>query len=531
MSEAHGVGGSLRLIALASFIALSALLTWWAARRSRGASGFFVSGRSLTPLQNGLALSGDFMSAASFLGVTGLISIFGFDGLIYQVGFVSGWILILLVVAEPIRNCGKYTLSDVVALRMPGRSVRVATSLSSLLISLAYLLAQLVGAGALASLLVPSLSASAAILLVGVLMITYVAFGGMTAATYVQIVKAVLIWIAAALLLLFALRHFGFSLDQLFGQARQAARHPEAYLTPGAYFSNRLDTLSLAIALALGTAGLPHVMMRFYTVPSAAAARNSAKVALMVITSFAVTSSLLGFSATAMVGYADILKINPSGNSAVVLLAAVLGGGQGTFGGELLLACISAIAFATILAVVSGIMISSASVIAHDIFASVLFAGRGKPANQVKLARTATILFGALAIGMALMAQSLNVAFLVGLAFAVSASSNLPVILYTLFWDRFNSSGAIATVIGGIASSVGLVALGPAVIGPKGLLLHKLQPLVHLANPGIISIPCGFFAGWLGTLLGRSKADDKAFQMHKLRMLSGYGAEAAVQDH
>ncbi|WP_211254937.1 solute symporter family protein [Nevskia soli] len=520
------------MVALALFIALSALLTWWAARRSRGVSGFFVSGRTLSPLQNGLALSGDFMSAASFLGVTGLISIFGFDGLIYQVGFVSGWILILLVVAEPIRNCGKYTLSDVVALRLPGKNVRIATSSSSLLISLAYLLAQLVGAGALASLLVPSLSASAAILLVGILMIGYVVFGGMTAATYVQIVKAVLIWCAATLLLFFALRHFSFSLNLLLGQARQTARHPETYLAPGAYFSNRFDTLSLALALALGTAGLPHVMMRFYTVPTAAAARNSAKVALMVITTFAVTSSLLGFCAAAMVGYSTILKANPAGNSAVVLLSAAVGGGQGTLGGEIVLACVSAIAFATILAVVSGIMISSASVIAHDILASVVFAHKGKTTDQVKLARIATILFGAIAIALALLVQSLNVAFLVGLAFAVSASSNLPVILYTLFWERFNNTGAIATVVTGVASSIILVALGPAVIGPKGLLLHNLQPLVQLANPGIISIPCGFLAGWVGTLLGGShKIDSTAFQSHKLRMLSGHGAEAAVQEH
>jgi len=532
--------GGFRVLAFVVFIGLSLMLTWWASRRAQGAAGFFVAGRNLSAFQNGLALSGDFMSAASFLGVTGLVALFGFDGMVYQVGFIAGWIMIMLVVAEPVRNCGKYTLSDVVALRLSGRSVRAATSGASLLIAMAYLLAQLVGAGALASLLLP-IGANAAILLIGALMIAYVLFGGMVAATYVQIVKAILVWTAAATLVVLALSYFSFDLSALFAKARTGSLHPDKYLAPGAYFTNRFDAVSLTLALALGTAGLPHVMTRFYTVPSAVAARNSAKIALIVMTSFAVMVCLLGFAAAAIVGPKEILASNRSGNSAVTLLAATLGGGAGSLGGELLMACVSAIAFATILAVVSGIMISSASAIAHDIFSNLVFAGRTEghkqDRKQVRVAKIATIVFGLLAIALALVVKSFNVAFLVGLAFAIAASANLPVILYSLYWRRFNGAGALACVLVGIVSTVGLVLVGPAVMGPKGLIFLTTTPWFGLANPGIVSIPCGFLAGWIATVVTSAKRlptdtrtdtrADTGFDEQQLRMLSGYGAESA----
>jgi len=528
--------GGFRVLAFVVFIGLSLMLTWWASRRAQGAAGFFVAGRNLSAFQNGLALSGDFMSAASFLGVTGLVALFGFDGMVYQVGFIAGWIMIMLVVAEPVRNCGKYTLSDVVALRLSGRSVRAATSGASLLIAMAYLLAQLVGAGALASLLLP-IGANAAILLIGALMIAYVLFGGMVAATYVQIVKAILVWTAAATLVVLALSYFSFDLSALFAKARAGSLHPDKYLAPGAYFTNRFDAVSLTLALALGTAGLPHVMTRFYTVPSAVAARKSAKIALVVMTSFAVMVCLLGFAAAAIVGPKEILASNRSGNSAVTLLAATLGGGAGSLGGELLMACVSAIAFATILAVVSGIMISSASAIAHDIFSNLVFAGRAQDRKQVRVAKIATVVFGLLAIALALVVKSFNVAFLVGLAFAIAASANLPVILYSLYWRRFNSAGALACVLVGIVSTVGLVLVGPAVMGPKGLIFLTTTPWFGLANPGIVSIPCGFLAGWIATVATsanrsakRQSTDtpmDTGFDEQQLRMLSGYGAESA----
>lgn len=521
-------GGGFRILAFAIFVSLSLILTKWASSRSRGATGFFVAGRNLSPLQNGLALSGDFMSAASFLGVTGLVALFGFDGLVYQVGFIVGWIMIMLVVAEPVRNCGKYTLSDVVGLRLRSRAVRGATAGSSLLISLAYLLAQLVGAGALASLLLP-IGPDAAIVLIGVLMIAYVLFGGMVGATYVQIVKAVLVWSAASVLVMLAFAHFSFDLGSMFSKAKSSSLHPERYLVAGAYLKNPIDTVSLAIALALGTAGLPHVMTRFYTVPSAVAARNSAKIALIVMTSFAVMVCLLGFAASAIVGPRAILESSNSGNSAITLLALTLGGGAGSVGGEALLACVSAIAFATILAVVSGIMISSASTIAHDIFAILVFKSDEQDRRQVIVAKIATVVFGVVAISLALVVKSLNVAFLVGLAFAIAASANLPVILMTLYWRRFNDAGAVAAVLVGVLASIGLVLVGPAVIGPHGLVLKGTTPLFPLANPGILSIPCGFVAGWIATVLSSRESAESGFDEQQLRMLSGHGAEEAVQ--
>ncbi|WP_175779788.1 solute symporter family protein [Burkholderia anthina] len=527
MSSFMSAGG-VRIVAFSVFIILSLLLTSWASRRSKGAAGFFVAGRNLSPRQNGLAISGDFMSAASFLGVTGLVALFGFDGLVYQVGFIVGWLMIMLIVAEPVRNCGKYTLSDVVALRLHSAPVRGATAVSSLLISLAYLLAQLVGAGALASLLLP-IGTNAAIILIGVLMIAYVLFGGMVGATYVQIVKAVLVWSAAAVLLVLALAHFSFDVGAMFSKAKAAALYPDHYLIPGAYLKNPVDTISLAVALALGTAGLPHVMTRFYTVPSAVDARDSAKIALVVMTTFAVMVCLLGFAAAAIVGPQSILQSNKAGNSAITLLAVTLGGGVGSLGGELLLACVSAIAFATILAVVSGIMISSASTIAHDIFAMLVFRSDARDKRQVQIAKVATVTFGAVAICLALAVKSLNVAFLVGLAFAIAASANLPVVLMTLYWRRFTDAGAVAAVVAGAGAAIGLVMVGPAVMGSHGIIFKTATPLISLANPGIVSIPIGFFAGWIVSLLTSQKRTAiDAFEEQQLRMLSGYGAEEAL---
>ncbi|GAB2893384.1 cation acetate symporter [Paraburkholderia jirisanensis] len=521
--------GGLRIIAFVGFIGLSLVLTGWSARRSRSTSGFFVAGRNLSPFQNGLALAGDFMSAGSFLGVTGLVALFGFDGIVYQVGFIAGWIMIMLIVAEPLRNCGKYTLSDVVALRLRSRGVRAATSASSLFISLAYLLAQLVGGGALASLLLP-IGTNAAIVLIGVLMIAYVLFGGMVAATYVQIVKAVLVWAAGAVLVLLALAHFSFDLGALFNKARLSSLHPAQYFVPGGYFKDPLDTLSLALALALGTAGLPHVMTRFYTVPSAVAARKSAKIGLIVMISFAMMMIVLGFSATAIVGPAAILATHSSGNSAITLLATTLGGGAGSAGGELLLACVSAIAFATILAVVSGIMISSASTISHDIFGQLFPASSGnRERRQVVIAKIATIVFGIAAMGLALLVKTFNVAFLVGLAFAIAASANLPVVLFSMYWRRFTDRGAVAAVLAGTFSSIGLVLIGPAVIGAKGIIFKDVTPPFWLSNPGLFSIPVGFIAGWIGSVTTRENASDASFDAQQLRMLSGLGAEAASE--
>jgi cation/acetate symporter len=460
-----------------AFILLSLGLTYWSAKRVRGASGFFVAGRRLSGWQNGLAISGDYMSAASFLGIAGLVSLFGYDGLLYSFGFIVGWITIVLLVAEPLRNSGKYTLSDVMAFRLERPSVRAAAGLSSIIIGLFYLLAQLVGAGAIASLLLP-VSPTISIVVVGALMITYVLFGGMLATSYVQMVKAVLVFGATALMCAILLARFGYSVSAVLGAAAASGKG-SAFLEPGLYFSNKLDLISLGLALALGTAGLPHIMIRFYTVPLATDARTSSNYVIAIVGVYLVMTTVLGFGAAALVGRDAIVTANKAGNSAAPLLALHLGGGAGTVGGEVFIAFIAAVTFATILAVVAGLLIAASSNIAYDLYKHVLRRDRDEQA-EVSVAKYSTVLVGVVAILLALAAQSLNVAFLVGLAFAVAASANLPVILCSLHWRRFT---AVASVL-----------LGPAIIGAKGLILSSTEPLIRLSNPGIISIPARFVA-------------------------------------
>jgi cation/acetate symporter len=461
-----------------AFILLSLGLTYWSAKRVRGASGFFVAGRRLSGWQNGLAISGDYMSAASFLGIAGLVSLFGYDGLLYSFGFIVGWITIVLLVAEPLRNSGKYTLSDVMAFRLERPSVRAAAGLSSIIIGLFYLLAQLVGAGAIASLLLP-VSPTISIVVVGALMITYVLFGGMLATSYVQMVKAVLVFGATALMCAILLARFGYSVSAVLGAAAASGKG-SAFLEPGLYFSNKLDLISLGLALALGTAGLPHIMIRFYTVPLATDARTSSNYVIAIVGVYLVMTTVLGFGAAALVGRDAIVTANKAGNSAAPLLALHLGGGAGTVGGEVFIAFIAAVTFAKILAVVAGLLIAASSNIAYDLYKHVLRRDRDEQA-EVSVAKYSTVLVGVVAILLALAAQSLNVAFLVGLAFAVAASANLPVILCSLHWRRFT---AVASVL-----------LGPAIIGAKGLILSSTEPLIRLSNPGIISIPARFVAG------------------------------------
>lgn len=514
-----------------AFIVLSLGLTYWSAKRAKDASGFFVAGRRLKGWQNGLATSGDYMSAASFLGIAGLVSLFGYDGLLYSFGFMVGWVAIVLLVAEPLRNSGKYTLSDLMAFRFRTPAVRGAAALSSITIVLFYLLAQLVGAGAIASLLLP-VSPSVAIAVVGVLMIIYVLFGGMVATTYVQMVKAVLVFGATTLISVMLLSRFGFSVSALLNAAADASGKGQAFLEPGLYFVNKLDLISLGLGLVLGTAGLPHIMMRFYTVPVAADARTSSNWVIGVAGIYLVMTTVLGFGAAALVGRQTIIAANKAGNSAAPLLALQLGGGPGTFGGEVLVSFISAATFATILAVVAGLMMSAASNVAYDLYTHVARRGHSDEKSEVRVAKVATVAIGLAAILLALAAQSLNVAFLVGLAFAVAASANLPVILYSLHWRGFNSTGAVAALVLGTISAVVLVLVGPAVIGPKGLILTSVQPLTTLTNPGIVSIPIGFLAGWIGSLLGSrtSDADDRFLEL-QTRALTGVGAEQSTKAH
>lgn len=524
-------GQVLTTVFFLAFIMFSLGLTYWAMRRTRNASGFFVAGRRLSGWQNGLAISGDYMSAASFLGIAGLVSLFGFDGLLYSFGFIVGWVAIILLVAEPLRNTGRYTISDIMAFRLNERPVRIAAAASSIIIGLFYLLAQLAGAGAIASLLLP-IGPSVAIVVVGVLMITYVLFGGMVATTYVQIVKAVLVFGTTLLLAVLLLSRFDLSINALMSASAQASGQGSAFLEPGLYFTNKLDLISLGLALMLGTAGLPHIMMRFYTVPDAREARTSANWVITVVGLYLLMTTILGFGAAALVGQGRIIAANKAGNSAAPLLAMELGGGQGTFGGEFLIAFVSAVTFATILAVVAGLIIAASSNIAHDVYARVFRRGESDDRSEVWVAKLATVIVGFAAIGLALAAQTLNVAFLVGLAFAVAASANLPVVLYSLFWRRFNTAGAVSAIAAGLVSAIGLVLVSPAFIGPKGLVLNHLQPLINFSNPGIVSIPIGFLAGWLMTVVtGREPGGDRRFDELHTRALTGFGAETSDQIH
>lgn len=513
------------------FMSLTLWLTYRSSKQSHNAGGFYVAGRGLSAWKNGLAISGDYMSAASFLGIAGLVSLYGFDGLMYSFGFIVGWIFIVLLVAEPLRNAGRYTLSDLMAYRLRPRPVRAAAAASSVIIGMFYLLAQLVGAGAITSLLLP-VKPEVGIIVVGFLMIVYVLFGGMLATTYVQMVKAVLVLATSILLTFLVFSHFDFSLSNLLDAASVASGRGDAFLLPGLYFRDRLDLISLGLALALGTAGLPHIMMRFYTVPTAKDARRSANWVIGVVGLYLLMTTFLGFAAAALVGHTEIIAANKAGNSAAPLLALYLGGGAQTFSGNLLLSFVTAVTLSTILAVVAGLIMAAASNISHDLYHHVIRRGEMDDQGEVKVAKLATLGIGILAIVLAIAVKSLNVAFLVGLAFAVAASANLPVILYSLFWRRFNTTGALAALVTGIGTSVGLVLVSPAIVGPTGIIFPQMTPLVGLVNPGIISIPLGFLAGWLGSVLTtREQTSELRFDELRQRTLTGYGAESSAVNH
>ncbi|MGW2400429.1 solute symporter family protein [Kitasatospora sp. NPDC001664] len=511
-------------------------ITLWAGRRGQAAEEFYTGGREFSPLQNGFALSGDYLSAASFLGVTGLIALYGYDGVLYSVGFLVAWLAVLMLVAELVRNAGRYTLADVLAVRLRRRPVRAAVGSASVVVSLLYLVAQMVGAGSLVALLLGTGSGAAktwAIVAVGGLMIVYVTVGGMKATTWIQIVKAVLLVAGSVLLTVLVLIRFR---GDLAGLMRSAAEHSgagSAYLRPGLKYgattASRLDLISLGLALVLGTAGLPHILSRFYTVPTARAARRSTVWAIGLIGGFYLMAIVLGLGAAALVGSAAVRADNPAGNTAVPLLAQVLGGGASSTGGLLLFALISAIAFATILAVVAGLTLASSAAFAHDLYLGVWRRARGgaevTARQEVLVARGAAVLIGALAIVLSLFAQRLNVAFLVGLAFAVAASANLPTLLYSLFWRRFTTRGAVWSVAAGLTTAVLLVVFSPVVSGSRTSVLPDLDfHWFPLENPGLVAIPVGFLAGWLGTVTSREPADPDGYAELEVRALTGAGA-------
>ncbi len=512
-------------------VAITLGITIWAARQTRTSVQFYAAGRKITGWQNGLAIAGDYMSAASFLGIAGLIAFNGYDGFMYSVG----WLVAYLTVPEPIRNTGKYTMADVLAYRMSPGPVRSAAAISTLAVSGFYMIAQMVGAGSVLHLLVPSFPFRTAVVVVGILMIGYVVLGGMVATTWVQIVKASLLMAGAVLLSIMVLGHFGFNPLRFFDAIANVVDKKSGlnFTQPGILYPHGkqvalgpltldksvVENVSLGMALIFGTAGLPHILMRFYTVPTARAARASVGWAMGLIGAFYVMTTFLGFGAATLVGKAHI----PNINVAAPKLAEFLGGGPNTLGGDLLLGFISAVAFATILAVVAGLTLAASSAFAHDFWMNVVRGGKESESEQVLVARIAAVAVGIIAVLLAINLPTANAAVLVAVAFAVASSGNLPVILFTLFWKRFNTLGAVAGLIGGTFVSIWLVIIGPGF----GLVPAK-NPAFPLANPGIVSIPLGFIFAIVGTYVGELLGDRRARAMYpeiEVRSQTGIGAE------
>ncbi|MEJ6554098.1 sodium/solute symporter [Microbacterium esteraromaticum] len=523
----------LNIAIFGAFVAVTLFIVIRASRNNKTAADYYAAGRSFSGTQNGFAIAGDYLSAASFLGICGAIAVNGYDGFLYSIGFLVAWLVALLLVAELMRNTGKFTMADVLAFRLKQRPVRMAAAITTLAVCFFYLLAQMSGAGGLVSLLLgidSRLGQSIVIAVVGVLMIVYVLIGGMKGTTWVQIVKAGLLIAGALAMTLWVLALHGFSLNTLLEAAVAGSPSGDKILGPGLkYGANPLDFISLGMALVLGTAGLPHVLMRFYTVPTAKEARKSVVWAIWLIGGFYLLSLVLGYGAGALVG-PDTITAAPGGvNSAAPLLAQALGG-------PILMGFISAVAFATILAVVAGLTITAAASFAHDIYANVIKRGKDgtgvvDPNGEVKVARRTVIVIGILAIVGGIGAQGQNIAFLVALAFAIAASANLPTILYSLFWKRFNTRGAVWSMYGGLIAAIGLIVISPVFSGSDTSMIPGIDIAIFpLDNPGIVSIPLGFLLGWIGTVTAKTAESRALAAEMEVRSLTGYGAEKAV-DH
>ncbi len=591
----------------AAIIALTMYVTFVAAKRVKTASDFYTAGGGVSGLQNGWAIAGDYLSAASFLGIAGLISQFGYDGFMYSVGWLVAYITVLLVIAEPCRNIGKYTLSDILAYRNDPKKVRIVGALSTITVSTFYLTAQMVGGGVLVKTLI-GIDYEISVMTVGVLMLAYVLFGGMVATTWVQIIKAILLVIASIILVVLVWAPYGFSLPAFLQdvvgdpkiQARVAGLLGEAsknmtpqelgqrFLEPGLLFKAPIDQISLGMALVFGTAGLPHILMRFFTVPTAQAARKSVIWAMAIIGGFYVLTLFLGFGAARLVGPAQIAAVDPGGNMAGPLLAQYLGGGADSMLGNFMLAFVAAVAFATIVAVVAGLVLAAASAMAHDLYVGVIREEHVTPQEQVRAARIATVIVGAMAITIGIAAKGQNVAHLVALAFAVAASANFPCVLLTLYWRKCNTGGIMAGMVVGTLLAVGLVLVSPNMTYPKAVrgaaekvlaadgpkraaaeadiasgdaakianaqksigaldraatkakadiervkgentsLVGLEAPLFDLRNPGLISIPLGFLAVILGSLLYRDKRADDMWEELYARQNTGILASKAA---
>jgi len=517
-----------------AFVCLTLGITYWAARRTKSAAQFYSAGGGITGFQNGLAIAGDYMSAASFLGISGLVYMSGYDGLIYSVGFLVGWPVVTFLIAEPLRNLGKYTFADVASFRLGQTQIRILAACGSLVVVAFYLIAQMVGAGKLIQILF-GLDYWMAVVIVGVLMIVYVTFGGMLATTWVQIIKAVLLLSGATFMALMVLNSFGFNLERLFARAVEVHPKHMAIMAPGTLVADPISAISLGMALIFGTAGLPHILMRFFTVSDAKAARKSVLVATGLIGYFYILTFIIGFGAIVLVA------TNPEFlNEALVAskgpIAAIKGGSNmaaihlaNAVGGNLFLGFISAVAFATILAVVSGLALAGASAISHDLYATVIRRGRADEQMEMKVSKIATLCLGILAILLGIAFENQNVAFMVGLAFCIAASCNFPVLLLSMFWKGLTTRGALIGGLLGLISAVVMVVLSPAVwvttIGfPKGSAPFPYD------NPALFSMSIAFVGIWLFSVLDRSaraRTDRDGFDAQYVRCQTGIGASSA----
>ncbi|MCP3425074.1 cation acetate symporter [Rothia sp. AR01] len=512
-----------------AFVAVTLVVVLRASRNNKTAADYYAGGRSFNGTQNGLAIAGDYLSAASFLGIVGAIAVQGYDGFLYSIGFLVAWLVALLLVAELLRNTGKFTMADVLSFRLRQRPVRVAACIATLAVTFFYLLAQMAGAGALVSLLMGISSRagqSLVIVVVGALMIVYVLIGGMKGTTWVQIIKAVLLLTGVAVMTVWILALNGFNLSELLGAAVETSG-TEAILEPGQQYGasnlTKLDFISLGLALVFGAAGLPHVLMRFYTVPTAKEARKSVVWAIVLIGLFYLFTLVLGYGAAAMIGSERIAEAPGGVNSAAPLLAFELGG-------SLLMGVIAAVAFATILAVVAGLAITASASFAHDVYTNVICRGKSDPRKEIRVAKATVVVIGLLAIGGGIGAQGQNVAFLVALAFAVAASANLPTIVYSLFWRGFTTRGAVFSMYGGLILSVVLIVFSPVMSGRETSMIPTADfALFPLSNPGIVSIPAAFLLGWIGSVTSRTREDRRKQAEMEVRSLTGIGAEKAVE--
>ena len=490
------------------FVLLSLAITRWAATRTRTAADFYTAGGKVTGFQNGLAIAGDYMSAASFLGISAQIFADGYDGLIYSIGFLVGWPILMFLMAEKLRNLGRYTFADVAAFRFAQAPVRTFAAFSTLSVVAFYLIAQMVGAGGLIKLMF-GLSYEQAIVIVGVVMIAYVLFGGMLATTWVQIVKAVLLLSGAAALAVLVLARFDMNLATLFAAA--AARYGDGVLAPGRLVSSPLDAISLGLALIFGTAGLPHILMRFYTVPDARAARTSVFYATGLIGSFYLMTFVLGFGAMVLIGPEAIRAVDPGANMAAPLLAELLGG-------TAFLGFIAAVAFATILAVVAGLTLSGAAALSHDLWVNVVRDGHADAAEQMLVARVATVALGVVAIALGIAFKGQNVAFMVSLAFALAASANFPALVLAIFWPRCTTGGAVAGMAIGTLATLTLIGVSPTI---QVDLLGHAEAWFPLRNPALVTIPLAFATAVAVSLASGDRGTVARFRAIERRMHVG----------